>query len=93
MKSDHNTEVLNSNLLLIHAQFPHVGRAIEMFWGYKEFPLYVNKLLSDNKGTRKGFPFDILSALITLQSLHDQLFPEHMIDDPDDWLSSQFGVE
>ena len=92
MQNDHNTEVLNTNLLIIHPQFPHVAKAIELFWGYKEFPEYINKVLSDNKGTRKGFPIDVVSSLIILQSLHDQIFPEFILDDPDDWMSSQFGI-
>lgn len=84
--------IYKKNLSIVNEKFERIGKTIELFWGHKEFPEYVNRLLSDNTAVRKGFPSDVLMALISLQSLHDKMFPEHRIDEPDNWLSSQFGV-
>ena len=83
---------LNANLLIIHAKFERIAKAIELYWGEPECPPYINALLSDGRNNRKGFPYDVLTAIVTLQGLHDQLFPEHIIEDPDEWTSSQFGI-
>ena len=84
-------EDLNKNLLIIHSQIPRVGKALELYWGEKEFVPYVSKLLSDSDG-RKGFPFDVLTAILALQELHDKLFPQYIPPEQDDWASSQFGL-
>ena len=85
-------ERLNANLLKIHAAFPRVGKALELYWGEKEFQPYINKLLADNRDSRKGFPFEVMLAIMDLQQLHDIIFPELQIEDPDEWTSSQFGI-
>ncbi len=84
--------MLNSNLLIIHTSFPRIGKALELYWGNKEFHPYMNSLLSDTRNSRQGFPSHILFALIELQQLHDKVFPALIVDDPDDWKSSQFGI-
>ena len=90
---DTNAAILNANLLMIHASFPRIGKALELYWGEKEFSKYVNSLLADNTHLRQGFPAHVLSSIMILQDLHDKLFPQLMIDDPDNWMSSQFGIE
>lgn len=88
-------EILNENMLIIHAFSPRIGKALELFWGDRDFPPYINKLLADDfpgGKQRQGFPIDVLGALIKLQDLHDKVYPNLAIDNPDDWLSSQFGV-
>jgi hypothetical protein len=84
-------EDLNKNLLIIYSQVPRVGKALELFWGEKEFAPYVSKLLSDGNG-RKGFPFDVLTAILALQELHDKQFPQFIPPEQDDWASTQFGL-
>lgn len=88
-------DTLNINLLMIHAFSPRIGQALELFWGNKEFQPYVNKLLADDMPTgtvRQGFPSRVLTALVALQQLHDTVFPQFIIEDPDEWMSSQFGI-
>ena len=87
-----NDAILNENLLLLHARMERIGKALEFLWGEKEFPPYVNGLLSDTRGNRKGFPGDVLIAIMNLQELHDVMFPQFRLVEPDNWLSSQFGV-
>lgn len=92
---DDKTEKLTANLLMVHAFSPRVGKALELFWGHMDFQPYMNKLLADDMPTgtaRQGFPMHVLSALIILQQLHDEMFPQFIIEDPDDWMSSQFGI-
>lgn len=85
-------EILNVNLLLLYSEFPRIGKAVELMWGDKEFPAYINKLMSDGRLDRQGFPANILTAIVTLQILHDELFPQFRLDDPDIWISSQFSI-
>lgn len=85
-------EILNVSLLLLQAKFPRIGKALEFLWGQKEFPPYVNKLLNDGRNDRQGFPVDVMTAIMSLQILHDEMFPQFQLDDPDDWKSSQFGI-
>lgn len=92
MKKD-STEILNTNLLMVHAFSPRVGKALELFWGHKDFQPYLNKLLADDMPdglARQGFPQHVIIALFTLQELHDTVFPEFAIEDLDEWQSSQF---
>ena len=83
---------LNKNLLIIHSQFPRIGKALELFWGDKEFSIYVAKLLADGRSNRKGFPFEIAAAITSLHYLHDKEFPQFRLDDPEDWSTSTFGT-
>jgi hypothetical protein len=66
----------------ISVNYPKVGKALDMFWGYKEFRPYVNSLLADTRGTRQGFPAPILILLIELLEQHDREFPEFIPDEP-----------
>jgi hypothetical protein len=71
----------------IWAEYPKVGRALETFWGYKEFNDHVDGLLTDSRGGRKGFSATALSNIIKLKNLHDQEFPE-LNPEPTGWAST-----
>ena len=77
--------ILNSNLLIVHAAFPRIGKALELFWGNKEFRPYMDNLLSGTRNSRQGFPSDVLFALIAIQQLHDAEFPELITGETDAW--------
>ncbi len=83
-------DILNSNLLILHSKFPRIAKGIELFWGDKEFPKYINNLLADGKNDRAGFPVYIIESLLTLQILHDELYPEFNQDDSTGWSLSIF---
>jgi hypothetical protein len=83
------TEELNTNLLTLYATFPRIAKGIELFWGNKEFPDYINKLLADGRNDRQGFPAEVTTALFALQKLHAVSFPEYE-DDQDGWMSTSF---
>lgn len=88
-----DNEKLNSNLLVVYAKFPRVGKNIEFLWGQKEFPSYIVRTIADDSkdNSRQGFPPDVVMALMALQDLHDDMFPQFSLNGPDDWGKSAFG--
>jgi hypothetical protein len=76
----------NTNLLTINQEFPRIGQALDLFWGSPEFTQYTDQLLSDTRGNRKGFPSDILLAIINMQTLHDTQFPQYAKQHTDIWM-------
>lgn len=85
-------DILNTNLLVIYKSFERIGKALELRWGDKEFQPYMNSLLGVGRPSRQGFPIDVLEALINLQQLHDTIFPEYVIHDPNNWSSMKSGI-
>jgi hypothetical protein len=83
--------LMNKSLLMIYASFPRIGKALELYWGEKEFATYINKLTAVDRPGRQGFPSLVMEAIAALQILHDEVFPNHAYEDPDDWTSSMFG--
>jgi hypothetical protein len=66
----------NKNYQAVNAAFPHIGKKIKLFWGYPEFVTMMLALQQDSRGgTRKGFPGDVLFALMGLEEDHDLEFP------------------
>jgi hypothetical protein len=66
----------SKNYQLVNAAFPHIGKKIKLFWGYPEFVTMMLQLQTDSRaGTRKGFPGDVLFALMDLEEKHDIEFP------------------
>lgn len=67
----------------VNESFPHIGKALSMFWGSREFLDYTNRLFIDTRdGNRQGFPKPILSAVHKLCELHDKTFPQFVkVDD------------
>jgi hypothetical protein len=66
----------NKNYQLVNARFPHIGKKIKFLWGYPEFVTMMLKLQQDTRGgTRKGFPGEVLFALMALEEDHDLEFP------------------
>jgi hypothetical protein len=58
----------------IDEHYPHIAKAILNFWGYKECDEYLGKLIYDGSDvkshTRVGFRPEVMTALLSLQSLH-----------------------
>ena len=66
----------SQNYQLVNAAFPHIGRKIKLLWGYPEFVTMMLQLQTDTRGgKRKGFPGDVLFALMHLEEKHDIEFP------------------
>lgn len=61
---------------VLDTNYRRVADMIELHWGYKEFYLYINKLLIVEKETnRQGFPLEALEEIYVLQEIHEKIFP------------------
>ena len=54
--------------------FERIAKAIEILWGDKDCEKYLNDLIMDNRGNRRGFPAEVLSAIIKLSVEHSKKF-------------------
>lgn len=67
---------LGSKESVLDTKYQRVAEMIRLHWGYKEFYIYINKLLVVEKGqSRQGFPLEALEEIYTLQEIHERLFP------------------
>ncbi len=58
--------------------YPHVVESLSAFWGFPEFPEYMDSLLlqePDRVTPRQGFPVDVFKALRELERRHADAFP------------------
>lgn len=61
---------------LLDTQYQRIAEMIQLHWGYKEFYLFINKLLVvERDRNRQGFPLDVLDEIYTLQEIHEKVFP------------------
>jgi len=57
--------------------YPDIGKKIQLFWGHQEFSDFAHVLLHDTRDhSRKGFPAEVVAALVDLQTLHNKVFPQ-----------------
>jgi len=49
--------------------YPHLLERITATWGQPEALRFLRRLIVDDRGSRQGFPFDVMSELLTLSSL------------------------
>lgn len=71
---------------LILDKYPHIADKLNLAWGYPEFPLVVNRLLTDTRDdTRQGFPPEIGQALMRILALYYQKFPHRNINSSNIW--------
>ena len=67
---------LQDNYQLVLEAYPEIARKIKFFWGNQEFTDLMDELLTNTRGhQREGFPLRVVASFITLQQLHDQVFP------------------
>jgi len=69
---------------VVNEAFPHIGKKIQLFWGYPEFVAMMFELQkNDSSRPRAGFPSNVLFALVGLEEKHDIEFPhlKRQIDD------------
>jgi hypothetical protein len=55
---------------IVEETIPRIGKMIKVKWGRPDFYPYMDELLFSNRPDRQGFPQDMLTALIKLQSIH-----------------------
>ncbi len=56
------------NLGIIEKKFPRIADSIRLSWGTAEGKRYLEGLIIDDRGTRAGFPFEVMVALMELDS-------------------------
>ena len=60
-----------SDLDTINASYPHISKMLSEKWGTKDLVPYIEHLLQDTRdGSRRGFPFQVMAALVNIQSQH-----------------------
>lgn len=61
--------------MVLKVRVPHIADKMLIFWGTEYFPNYVRHLMLDTRdGKRKGFPKDVLTAILELQKQHETQF-------------------
>lgn len=70
---------VDREMAVVNQYHERIGKAISVFWGHADCLEYLQKLVmsgGDGLGkTRVGFRADVLAALISLVSLHEENFP------------------
>ena len=55
---------------IIERAFPRIAATIRDQWGKRALDDYLSKLVVDDRGTRQGFPLEVLSAIMEVARLH-----------------------
>jgi hypothetical protein len=68
---------LQDTYQIVADAYPDIGKKIKLFWGNQEFTDLMYDLLNNTRGhLRDGFPFDVVTAFLKLQELHNRVFPQ-----------------
>jgi hypothetical protein len=59
---------------IIESRFPRIAATIREQWGKRSLDDYFSGLVIDRRGDRKGFPMEVLSAIMELARLHAAQF-------------------
>lgn len=55
---------------IIAQRFPRIAETIRRDWGKRALDDYFAKLVVDDRGSRQGFPADVLTAILEVARLH-----------------------
>ena len=55
--------------------YPHIVEKISILWGTVGMPRYFEELLFNDRGSRQGFPSDVMSEIFALSNHHDAAQP------------------
>ncbi|MEO8542681.1 MAG: hypothetical protein ABI434_03820 [Burkholderiaceae bacterium] len=81
----------NADFQRVNRDFAHVGKKLELLWGYPEFGRFVQQLQHDTRqGARAGFPAEIQFALLKLVLAHEDAFPALAQSKGSPWGQSNF---
>jgi hypothetical protein len=77
----------DADFATVEAKFPNIANKIRVFWGNPEFVSLMLDLQQDSSSDRPraGFPFEVLTALQSLEQLHDIEFPKLKREIPSFW--------
>jgi ankyrin repeat protein len=57
----------------LEAKIPRIFNKIVSMWGNAELDVYFESLMVDKRGGRKGFPLDVMTDILLLSRLHEQV--------------------
>lgn len=64
----------NEDFTLVDTRFPHIGKALREQWNTPALLTYIDHLLQDTRDhQRRGFPFEVVVALMNIHHLHTHL--------------------
>jgi hypothetical protein len=69
-------------------QFEHLLAPLSTLWGHPEFDRFINRLIMDDRGNRRGFGPEVMEELLFLAQLNHFVCPNWRPCDP--WEDSQF---
>ena len=69
-------------------QYEHLLAPLSTLWGHPEFDRYINRLIMDDRGSRRGFGPTVMEELLFLAQLNHFVCPTWHPCDP--WEDSQF---
>lgn len=72
----------NTRLSAIETDFPHIAEKLTQVWGYPNCFSYLSELIIDNRGNRKGFNLNIMSDLMLLLKITEQVTPDQWASYP-----------
>lgn len=68
--------VLQQNYQIVVETYPEIAKKIKLHWGSQVFTDLMHGLLNETREHgREGFPTKVVASFLTLQELHDQVFP------------------
>jgi len=59
---------------IIVKAFPRIAETIRKDWGKRALDDYLSRLVVDNRGSRQGFPPDVLTAILEVARLHAEQY-------------------
>jgi hypothetical protein len=59
---------------IIASRFPRIAETIRRDWGKRALDDYFAKLVVDDRGSRQGFPADVLTAILEVARLHAEQY-------------------
>ena len=59
---------------IIATRFPRIAETIRRDWGKRALDDYFAKLVVDDRGSRQGFPADVLTAILEIARLHAEQY-------------------
>lgn len=68
-------------LPVLTQHFPRIAETVQAMWGAPELDAYFDRLLIDQRGTRAGFPAEVVKALLALSRQHIEQFKFRTPDD------------
>ena len=57
----------------LETKFPRIFNKIVSMWGNTELDSFMEGLMVDDRGGRKGFPMDVMNDILLLSRLHEQV--------------------